>query len=88
MDQKCKIINAACKALPFVLPELGADAANLVISQSARRDHPLLRELRGRSYDHFPPVYFPTGQNDASALFCRPELGYVSRYHSYNVYSY
>jgi hypothetical protein len=72
-------VNTACKALPFVIPALGADASALVLSYTARRNHPLLKALRGRSFDHFPPIYFPYGHADnPSALFDLPEVGYVS----------
>ncbi|KAI0091221.1 hypothetical protein BDY19DRAFT_690964 [Irpex rosettiformis] len=82
-DSKCKLINYAVHALPLVVPNLGDDVAALIRSPSARRQHPRLQELRGRSFDFFPPVYYPPTLNaderTIQLLFLVPAIGYYFR---------
>ncbi|KAI0814931.1 hypothetical protein BC629DRAFT_1436015 [Irpex lacteus] len=84
-DSKSKLLLNIKDAIPFGIPAVaGPDAASLVRSAEARRNHPVLKVLRGRCFDHFPPIYYPHGTDtthpDASkVVFYVPEVGYYFR---------
>lgn len=85
-DSKSKILSNVKEAIPFAIPAIaGAEAASLVHSAAARRAHPTLIALRGRCFDHFPPIYYPPGTDITqpgadTTLFYLPQIGYVSHF--------
>lgn len=78
------MLGSSIDALPRVIPSIAnADSAQLKSKPAVRRDHPVLKALRGRCFDHFPPIYYPPGTDltqpgSKASLFFVPEIGYVS----------
>lgn len=83
-DSKGKLLDHSVEALLRVVPSIaGPDATQLIKKASARRDNPILKALRGRCFDHFPPIYYPPGTDltdpeSKLVLFYLPHIGYVS----------
>lgn len=76
-DQKCKFVAVTAKVLPFVIPDLDPIQC---ASADKRRAYGKLKMLRGRSFDHYPPCYYPSGKaGDERFLFYLPGLGLVSK---------
>ncbi|KAI0700633.1 hypothetical protein BC835DRAFT_1411978 [Cytidiella melzeri] len=83
LDQKCKIVNVTGKVLPYAIPRLANEPRAHTSSPAARRAHPYLKQLRGRSFDHLPPVFYPSSMDpenrDDRYVFWIPEIGYYFR---------
>ncbi len=83
-DSKSKLLDHSVEALPRVVPLIvGPKSARLVSKASARRNDPILKVLRGRCFEHFPPIYYPPGTDltnpeSKRTLFLVPQIGYVS----------
>ncbi|KAI0687377.1 hypothetical protein BC835DRAFT_1419892 [Cytidiella melzeri] len=83
LDQKCKIVNVTGKVLPYAIPRLANEPRAHTSSPAAHRAHPYLKQLRGHSFDHLPPVLYPSSMDPENRndryVFWIPEIGYYFR---------